>query len=65
MVAILCAPRLVSPSCRVLSSRLHSPVRGMRSRTEAAPPPPPEVQVVNIEQKDVPVMANGSTLDDL
>ena len=28
---------------------------GCASKTEAAAPPPPEVQVVNIQQKDVPV----------
>jgi RND family efflux transporter MFP subunit len=32
-----------------------APLVGCASKTEAAPPPPPEVQVVNIQQKDVPI----------
>jgi membrane fusion protein (multidrug efflux system) len=37
---------------------------GCADKTEAAPPPPPEVQVVSIEQKDVPVYGEWvATLD--
>src|SRR5438270_3209857 len=31
------------------------PLSGCATKTEAAAPPPPEVQVVNVQQKDVPV----------
>src|SRR6185503_8632693 len=31
------------------------PLTGCATKTEAAPPPPPEVQVVPVEQKDVPI----------
>lgn len=31
------------------------PLAGCANQTQAAPPPPPEVQVVNIQQKDVPI----------
>jgi len=37
---------------------------GCADKTEAAPPPPPEVQVISIEQKDVPVYGEWvATLD--
>ena len=40
------------------------PITGCASKTEAAPPPPPEVQVVPIEQKDVPIYGEWvATLD--
>jgi len=65
MVAILCAR---APGCRfwpgaLLLAALLQFV-GCANKTEAAPPPPPEVQVVNIEQKDVPVYGEWvATLD--
>ena len=65
MVAILCAR---APGCRfwpgaLLLAALIQFV-GCANKTEAAPPPPPEVQVVNIEQKDVPVYGEWvATLD--
>ncbi len=65
MVAILCAR---APECRfwpgaLLLAALLQFV-GCANKTEAAPPPPPEVQVVNIEQKDVPVYGEWvATLD--
>ena len=65
MVAILCAR---APGCRfwpgaLLLAALVQFV-GCANKTEAAPPPPPEVQVVNIEQKDVPVYGEWvATLD--
>jgi membrane fusion protein (multidrug efflux system) len=31
------------------------PLAGCEQKTEAAPPPPPEVQVVGVQQKDVPI----------
>ena len=65
MVAILYAR---APACRLwpgalLLAALISFV-GCANKTEAAPPPPPEVQVVNVEQKDVPVFGEWvATLD--
>jgi len=65
MVAILCAR---APGCRfwpgaLLLAALLQFV-GCANKTEAAPPPPPEVQVVDIEQKDVPVYGEWvATLD--
>ena len=65
MVAILCAR---APGCRfwpgaLLLAALLQFV-GCANKTEAAPPPPPEVQVVNIEQKDVPIYGEWvATLD--
>ena len=65
MVAILCAR---APGCRFWAGALLLaalfPFVGCANKTEAAPPPPPEVQVVNIEQKDVPVYGEWvATLD--
>ena len=65
MVAILCAR---APGCRFRAGALLLaaliPFVGCANKTEAAPPPPPEVQVVNIEQKDVPVYGEWvATLD--
>jgi membrane fusion protein (multidrug efflux system) len=40
------------------------PLTGCATKTEAAPPPPPEVQVVPVEQKDVPIYGEWvATLD--
>ena len=40
------------------------PLAGCATKTEAAPPPPPEVQVVPVEQKDVPIYREWvATLD--
>src|SRR5262245_21540284 len=56
MVATLCAR---APECRLWPGALLLAalvqLAGCAGKTEAAPPPPPEVQVVSIEQKDVPV----------
>ena len=65
MVAILCAR---APGCRFWAGALLLsaliPFVGCANKTEAAPPPPPEVQVVNIEQKDVPIYGEWvATLD--
>lgn len=65
MVATLCAR---APECRpwpgaLLLAALVQ-LAGCAGKTEAAPPPPPEVQVVSIEQKDVPVYGEWvATLD--
>jgi len=65
MVATLCAR---APGCRLWQGAflLAALVQlaGCAGKTEAAPPPPPEVQVVSIEQKDVPVYGEWvATLD--
>jgi RND family efflux transporter MFP subunit len=65
MVAILCAR---APACRLWPGALLVAALiqfvGCASKTEAAPPLPPEVQVVTIEQKDVPVYGEWvATLD--
>jgi RND family efflux transporter MFP subunit len=65
MVATLCAR---APGCRLWPGALLLaalvPLAGCAGKTEAAPPPPPEVQVVSIEQKDVPVFGEWvATLD--
>ena len=65
MVAILCAR---ASGCRFWAGALLLAALiqfvGCANKTEAAPPPPPEVQVVNIEQKDVSVYGEWvATLD--
>lgn len=65
MVATLCAR---APWCRLWPGALLLAalvqLTGCAGKTEAAPPPPPEVQVVSIEQKDVPVYGEWvATLD--
>lgn len=60
MLAILCAR---ASGCAIALIALLS-LAGCASDTKAAPPPPPDVQVVNVEQKDVPIYGEWvATLD--
>ena len=59
MLAILCAR---APGCAIALIALS--LAGCASNTKAAPPPPTDVQVVSVEQKDVPIYGEWvATLD--